>query len=254
MEQVTLEIEEKVAVITLARPEKRNALSPTMLGELGEAIVEVGKPRNEVRCVLLTAEGEAFCAGGDFSDLSLNKKWKSGELLLRNEYNPLFVSLKRLKVPLVTAIQGAAVGIGLSLAITGDMILASKEAYFHLSFGKLGLVVEGGASYILPRLIGRNRAFEMSYLMEKLDAEKALEWGLINRLYENAEALHGGALEITKQIAGSADSMALIREAYMGSYDNSLEQQLELEARLGGEAAELPDFKERMDRMARRFK
>ena len=254
MEQVRLEIDRSVAVITLARPEKRNALSPTMLRELGEALVEIGKPRNEVRCVLLTAEGEAFCAGADFGDLSLNKKWKSGELLLRNEYNPLFASLKRLKMPLITAVQGGAVGIGLSLAISGDMILASKQAYFHLMFAKLGLVVEGGASYILPRLIGRNRAFEMSYLMEKVDAHKALEWGLINRLYENAQKLHDGALEIAKQLASSADSLALIREAYMGSYDNSFEQQLELEARLGGQAAELPDFKERMARMSSRFK
>ncbi|MCB0220236.1 MAG: enoyl-CoA hydratase/isomerase family protein [Chrysiogenetes bacterium] len=254
MEQVKLEIDEKVAVITLARPEKRNALSPTMLSELGSVLVEIGKPRNEVRCVLLKAEGEAFCAGGDFGDLSLNKKWKSGELLLRNEYNPLFASLKRLKVPLITAVQGGAVGIGLSLAITGDLILASKQAYFHLMFAKLGLVVEGGASYILPRLIGRSRAFEMSYLMEKVDAQRALEWGLINRLYENAEALHEGALEIAKQIAGSADSLALIREAYMGSYDNSFEQQLELEARLGGQTSETADFKERIARMASKFK
>ncbi len=254
MEQVRIEIVDQVAVITLARPGKRNALSPTMLDELGQVLVEIGKPGNGVRCVLLTAEGETFCAGGDFSDTSLNKKWKSGELLLRNEYNPLFASLKRLKVPLITAVQGGAVGIGVSLAICGDLILASKEAYFHLVFAKLGLAIEGGASHILPRLIGRNRAFEMSYLMEKLDGQKAFEWGLVNRLYENADDLRKGSLEIAKQIAGSADSMQLIREAYMGSYDNSFEEQLELEARLGGRTADMPDFKERMARMTSKFK
>lgn len=254
MEQVKLEIDEHVAVVTLARPEKYNALGPTMLSELKSVLAEIGKPRNEVRCVLLSAEGKGFCAGGDIGDPSLNKKWKSGELLLRHEYHPLFASLKRLKVPLITAIQGPAVGIGMSLAITGDMILASKEAYFQLVFAKLGLAIEGGASYILPRLIGRNRAFEMSYLMEKVDAETALEWGLVNRVYGNADELRERALEMAKQIAGSADSMKLIREAYMLSYDNSFEQQLELEARLGGQTTEMPDFKERMARMASKFK
>ena len=254
MEQVKLEISENVAVVTLSRPEKRNALSPTMLEELGEVLVEVGKPRHEVRCTVLTAEGEIFCAGGDFSDLSINEKWKSGDLILRHAYNPLFISLQRLKVPLITAVQGGAVGIGVSLAATGDMILASKQAYFQLVFAKLGLAVEGGASYILPRLIGRNRAFEMSYLMEKVNAEKALEWGLVNRLYDNEQQLRDGAMEIARQIAGSAMSMQLIRQAYAGTYDNTLEQQLELEARLSGQTGDMPDFKERMAKVTARFK
>jgi 2-(1,2-epoxy-1,2-dihydrophenyl)acetyl-CoA isomerase len=147
-------------------------------------------------------------------------------------------------MPIVTAVNGAAAGVGMSFAAIGDIVCASKQAYFLQAFARIGLIPDGGSTFMLPRLVGWGRALELSMLAERLPAEKAHEWGLVNRLYEDNDALMAGAMEIAQRLANGPRSISLIRKAYWGTWTNSFEQQLDLEAQLQNQAGASRDFAE----------
>ncbi len=147
-------------------------------------------------------------------------------------------------MPVVTAVNGAAAGVGMSFALIGDIVCASKDAFFLQAFARVGLIPDGGATFMLPRLVGWGRAMELSLLAERLPAEKALEWGMINRVYDDNDALLDGALGIARQLANGPRSLALMRQAYWQTWHNAYEQQLELEARLQSEAGRSKDNQE----------
>jgi 2-(1,2-epoxy-1,2-dihydrophenyl)acetyl-CoA isomerase len=145
---------------------------------------------------------------------------------------------------MLTAINGAAAGAGMSLSLMGDLKLASRSAYFLQAFRRIGLVPDAGSTWMLPRLVGTARAMELSLLGEKLPAEKALEWGLINRVYDDAE-LMGEAKKMAKELAnGPTKALALIRGLYWDSPENTFEEQLDLEFRTQRVAGATADFKE----------
>jgi len=141
-------------------------------------------------------------------------------------------------------VYGAAAGVGMSFAIMGDIVCASKQAFFLQAFARIGLIPDGGSTFMLPRLIGWGRAMELSLLAERLPAEQAQQWGLVNRLYDDNEALMTGAMEMAKKLANGPKSLSLIRKAYWETWQNSFEQQLDLEARLQNEAGASRDFGE----------
>ncbi len=147
-------------------------------------------------------------------------------------------------MPIVTAVNGAAAGVGMSFAMIGDIVCASKSGYFLQAFARIGLVPDGGSTFVLPRLVGWGRAMELSLLAERLPAEKAYDWGLVNKLFEDNDALIEGAMGIAKQLANGPRSLALIRKAYWSTWQNSFEQQLELEADLQNQAGGSRDFAE----------
>ena len=227
-------------------PEVLNAIGAQMLGELTDAVNQIAAPDSGVRCVLLTGEGRGFSAGANLSESSrkpdATKKGGTGSSL-RTGYHPLFFTLRDLNAPIVTAVNGVAAGVGMSFALMGDIVCAAKTAYFLQAFAKIGLVPDGGATFMLPRLVGWGRAMELSLLAERLPAEKALEWGLINRVFEDDE-LFDGAMTIARQLADGPCSLGLIRKAYWASYSNSYEAQLDLEAKLQTEAGRTSDHKE----------
>ena len=163
---------------------------------------------------------------------------------LRSGYHPLLLALRDLPIALVTAVNGAAAGVGMSFAMMGDIVCASKDAYFLQAFARIGLVPDGGSTFMLPRLVGWGRAMELSMLAERLPAEKAHEWGLVNRLFDDNEALLDGAMAIAQQLANGPKSIGLIRQAYWQTWHNAYEQQLDLEARLQSQAGGTEDFKE----------
>ena len=148
-----------------------------------------------------------------------------------------------MNIPIVTAVNGAAAGIGMSFALMGDIILASKSAFFLQAFRRIGLVPDGGSTWLLPRLVGNARAKELSLLGERLPAEKAYEWGLINRLVDE-ENLIDEALKISKELSNGPMSLKLIRKAFWESSDNTYEEQLNLERELQFQAGNSEDFKE----------
>ena len=241
LNKVTLDFDGNVAVLRLNAPEVLNAVSADMLEGLHAAMREVRDPNNGARCLLITGTGRGFCAGANLGD---PRRGSGAGGTLRAGYHPLLLDLRDLDMPIVTAVNGAAAGVGMSFAILGDIVCASRGAFFLQAFARIGLVPDGGASFMLPRMIGWGRAMELSLLAERLPAEKAEAWGLVNRVYEDNEALLEGALGIAGKLADGPKSLALIRRMYWDSWHNAYEQQLDLEARMQAEAGRTLDHAE----------
>lgn len=231
----------QVAVIKLNAPEVLNALSGPMVQEISAAVSDA---ITDARCLLLTGEGRAFCAGANLQA----RGRQEGELppsgsVLETHYAPLMNKLRNMNIPFVTAINGPAVGVGMSFAVMSDYAVAGRSAYFLQAFANIGLIPDGGATYILPRIIGWRRALELSMLAERLPAETALEWGLVNKVVEDSE-LMDEALKVADKLANGPMSLGLIRKAYWESSHNSYAEQLQLEANLQSIAGASKDNQE----------
>lgn len=213
-----------VLMLTLNRPERLNALSLESAEELSAALARV----DGARAVLITGAGRAFCSGADLQargERSVGGGEASYEALTR-WYNPLMQRLAELPVPLVTAVNGAAAGIGCSLALAADFAVAGRSAYFLQAFVNIGLVPDGGASWMLPRLVGRARATEMMMLGERIGAEKAEAWGLIHRAVPD-DALADEAFALAERLArGPTAALGIMRRnialAMDGTYGDAL--------------------------------
>jgi 2-(1,2-epoxy-1,2-dihydrophenyl)acetyl-CoA isomerase len=228
---IRLDIVDAVATITLARPERLNAAPPAMFDEIAAALKLL--PEAGARAVLITGEGRAFCSGADLAGTdgsSIAGGEAASEALIRS-YNPVMLLLSQLPIPVVTAVNGAAAGIGCSLALAGDFVIAGKSAYFLQAFVNIGLVPDGGASWMLPRLVGKARATEMMMLGERISAEKAADWGLIHKAVED-EALLAEAGALARRLAdGPTVALGLARRAIASGLD------ADYAAAMGGEAA-----------------
>ncbi len=177
--------------ITLNRPDSLNAWNRQFGVDLG-AIINGEAADPSVRAILISGAGNAFSSGADLKstgDVEMHPDDNMPDIgnRLRTLYNPIITGVRELPKPVVAAVNGAAVGIGCSLALACDLILAAEDAYFFLSFANIGLMPDGGATLSVPARIGKARAMEMSLLAEKVPAPKALEWGLINAVHPNAE-------------------------------------------------------------------
>ncbi|MEE4384142.1 MAG: enoyl-CoA hydratase/isomerase, partial [Pseudomonadales bacterium] len=244
-EKIALDYDGKVAVLRFNHPEVMNAVGARMLEELQVAVREVRDRGAEVRCLLITGEGRGFCAGANLADEDRNRQRESqgaGDGL-RTGYHPLLLALRDLDLPVVTAVNGAAAGVGMSFAMMGDIVCAGRSAFFLQAFARIGLIPDGGATFVLPRLVGWGRALELSLLAERLPAEKALEWGLVNFVFDDA-ALLAESMKIARRLADGPKSLSLIRRAYWQTWTNSYEAQLDLEAQLQNQAGWTTDFKE----------
>jgi 2-(1,2-epoxy-1,2-dihydrophenyl)acetyl-CoA isomerase len=244
-ERVKLDIEENVGVLTLNHPEVMNAVSAEMLGGLMNALDHLEQPRHGVRCLLVTGAGRGFCAGANLQPRAEGSR-ASGDAgsVLETLYHPFLRRLRELPMPIVTAVNGAAAGVGMSFALMGDLCVAARSAYFLQAFRRIGLIPDGGSTWILPRLVGKARAMELSLLGERLPAEKALEWGLISRVFDDPELLTK-AKEIAHDLAnGPTVSLRLIRRLYWESPDNTYEEQLNLERQMQRIAGNSNDFAE----------
>src|SRR5271163_1851602 len=241
-ERAKLEIDGPVGLIKLNHPEVMNAVSPEMVSGLMKALDEVERRRDEVRCVIMTGEGRGFCAGANLQPAS-GERADAGTLL-ETVFHPFLRRLRELAVPVITAVNGAAAGVGMSFALMGDLVLCARSAYFLQAFRRIGLVPDGGSTWLLPRLIGKARAIELSLLGERLPAAKALEWGLVNRVFDDAD-LMGKALELARDLAqGPTVALSLIRRLYWESADHTYEEQLNLERQMQRKAGSSADFQE----------
>jgi len=251
LNKVTLTVEDKVAIITMNDPATMNAMGMDMLEGMSAALDYIEHPDNDIRAVVLTGEGRGFCSGANLSagngtaakaaNAAPNARPDAGAAL-ETSYHPILRRLRDLDAPFVTAVNGAAAGVGMSFALMGDMVIAEKSSYFLQAFRRIGLVPDGGSTYILPRLIGVRRAMELSLLGEKLPAETALEWGLINRVAED-----GSALDTAKALAkdlseGPTTTLSMIRALYWDSLENTYEEQLNAERKAQRIAGRTADF------------
>jgi len=234
-----------VAVITLNHPEVMNAAAPKMIRGLTMALDHAERADSGFRVIVLTGEGRGFCSGANLSEVSEEHAEPGGVgSALETAYHPFLRRMRDLSLPLITAVNGPAAGIGMSIALMGDLVLAARSAYFLQAFARIGLVPDGGSTWLLPRMIGLARSKELSMLAEKLPAEQALAWGLINRVYDDG-ALMDEAMKLAKRLAaGPTKAYAAMRRQFWESPDNSYEQQLDLERRLQQQSGRTADFME----------
>lgn len=213
-----------VLILTLNRPDRLNAAPPALFDAIAKALDE----RGDARAVLIAGEGRAFCSGADISGGDVGPETVRRALV--DHFNPLFLMLADLPIPVVTAVRGAAAGIGCSLALAGDFCVASEKAYFLHAFVNIGLVPDGGASWMLPRLIGRARAAEMMLLGERVGATRALDWGMIHKVVAD-DALDAEAFALAERLAaGPSVALGLMRRALHAGFESDYATALAREA------------------------
>jgi 2-(1,2-epoxy-1,2-dihydrophenyl)acetyl-CoA isomerase len=245
--KIKLRSEDGVAIVTLSDPATMNAAGSDTARELTDAFKRIASGEVAARAVVLTGEGRGFCSGANLAANPGGSPQGDGRpdagAGLKAIYNPLMTLLRDFDLPIVTAVNGAAAGVGCSLALMGDIIVAGESAYFLQAFRRIGLVPDGGSTYLLPRLIGKARAMEMALLGEKVPARTALEWGLINRCVAD-DQLMPTALEIARELAKGPRSIGLIRKIMLTSLDADWADALENEADTQTVAGRTDDFRE----------
>jgi 2-(1,2-epoxy-1,2-dihydrophenyl)acetyl-CoA isomerase len=247
--KVKVEFDGDVLVVKLNDPGTLNAAGVDLVQELAHVFRSVTERVLPARAIVLTGEGRGFCSGANLSGGAgaggggdVDGKPDAGRAL-ETDYNPTMTLMRDLPVPLVTAVNGPAAGVGCSLALMGDMIVAGESAYFLQAFRNIGLVPDGGSTYLLPRAIGRARAMEMVLMGEKVPAATALEWGLVNRCVPDAELLPT-ALDIARRLAAGPHSLSLIRRLMWNSLDADWVGQLHGERQTQKIAGKSADFAE----------
>ncbi|MCW2991665.1 MAG: enoyl-CoA hydratase [Solirubrobacterales bacterium] len=246
-ETVNLHRRAGAATIELNRPDAMNAWNHR-LGEDLLAAIEQTAADDEVRVVCVTGAGRGFSAGADLKDMGDRKLTAEGHVdvrsVLTEAYNPIVVALRTMPKPVVAAVNGPAVGIGLSLALAADLIVAARSAYFLLSFSNIGLVPDGGASLFLPERVGFTRAAELALLGERLGAEQALAWGLINRVHDDEDFRREVDELLDRLAAGPTRAYAGTKRQLNSWLFERMGDQLALEADVQQEMAGSADFVE----------
>jgi 2-(1,2-epoxy-1,2-dihydrophenyl)acetyl-CoA isomerase len=236
----------QILTITLNRPEKYNSFTEAMALDLQEALKQAAES-DKIRCVVLKANGKAFCGGQDLPEVVDRAEYKKDYELsdtVRTSYNPIIRAIRKLPKPVICAVQGTAAGAGANIAFACDIVVASKEAVFVQAFSKIGLIPDSGGTFFLPRLIGFARTNALYLLDEKISAEKAVEIGLITKAIE-PEQLEVEIDSIARKLSTMpTKAFGLYKDAINQTFENDLDQQLSLEAALQSEAGKSDDYKE----------
>ena len=234
-----------VGTITLNRPDSLNAWTEQFGVELGQVIASEAADES-VRAVLITGAGRGFSSGADlkagFHAAADGRPDIRAEL--EDVYHPVITGVRQLPKPVVAAINGPAVGIGLSLALACDLILAAESAFLSLAFVNIGLMPDGGSTAFVPPAVGRARAFQLALLGERITAAQALDWGLINWVYPDERLLDEARALVARLAAGPTRSYAASKQALNRSIYGDLEGQLTLEAELQHALGRTQDFME----------
>ncbi|MFL5895274.1 MAG: enoyl-CoA hydratase/isomerase family protein [Thermoleophilaceae bacterium] len=246
-ETVIWEVEDGVGRITLNRPERLNAWNEQFGLDLRQVVTEDAQD-DSVRAVLITGAGRGFSSGADLKEHGAGALADDGrpdtKRILHDVYHPILLAIRMMPKPVVAAVNGPAVGIGCSLALGCDLILAAESAYFGLAFVNIGLMPDGGSTAFVPAAVGKARAFELAFLGERVSAQQALDWGLINRVVQ-PESLSKESLELAKKLAtGPTRSYAGSKRALNQMVYGDLEGQLDLEAEIQHELVRSEDFAE----------
>ena len=245
-ETVRLYADGGATTIELARPETLNAWNNQFGLDLLDAVQRVGAD-DSVRAVVIRGEGRAFSSGADLKDMS-GRQDRSGDgapdvrTTLTERYHPIITGVRTMPKPVIAAVRGPAVGIGLSLALSCDLVVASDTAFFMLAFVNIGLVPDGGSSLLVPARVGFTRAIEMALLGERVDAERALQWGLINAVYADADFDDAVAALAERLAKGPTRSYAGSKRQLNNWLYARMDEQLELEADIQQEMAGSSDF------------
>jgi 2-(1,2-epoxy-1,2-dihydrophenyl)acetyl-CoA isomerase len=246
LETVNVRVHDAAATIELNRPHALNAWNAQLGADLLSAL-RAAAADDAVRAIVITGAGRGFSSGADLRDISGGATVDGRPdvyTTLTERYHPIMKAIREVPKPVLAAVNGPAVGIGCSLALCCDLIMAGESAYFLLAFVNIGLVPDGGSSVFVPARVGMARASELSMLGERLPAQRALEWGLINRVVAD-EALPAEAAALAARLAsGPTRSYAGSKRQLNNWLYARMDEQLELEARLQQESAGSEDFVE----------
>ncbi|AXI42766.1 enoyl-CoA hydratase-related protein [Sulfitobacter sp. SK011] len=237
---ITYDLAEGVALITLNRADKMNALTTQMRAEIAHAVKQGGE---EARVVVLTGAGRAFCSGQDLGDRA-NSSSIDLERTLRDEYAPMLRAIVNCPVPTIAAVNGPAAGAGANLALAADVVFAAESAYFMQAFTKIGLIPDAGGTYVLPRQMGTAKAMGAALFADKISARQADDWGMIWEAVPDADFDAHWRAKAAHLAAGPTAAYSAVKAVLRGSWDNTFEDQLTFEAQEQGKCGKSRDFKE----------
>ena len=231
-------VTDDVATITLNRPERMNALSVELMIELADAI---GRTQKEgARALVLTGASTSFCSG---ADLTAGMPDDLGALL-DQYYHPVVDALAGLDMPVISAINGPAVGAGLSIALAADIVIMARSAYLLLAFANIGLVPDAGATWLIAKSAGRAKALEMALMAERISAEQALDYGLVTRVVDDEEVAQAAGAIAAKLAHGPSIALGFIRKQVAAALNATLTQTLDIEKANQAAAGRTQDFRE----------
>jgi 2-(1,2-epoxy-1,2-dihydrophenyl)acetyl-CoA isomerase len=242
---IVFAVSDGIARLTLNRPDRLNSFNVEMHGEVRDALTRLAADR-EARVLVLSGAGRGFCAGQDLGDRAVAPGEQGVDLgeSIDKYYKPLVLALRSLPMPVIAAVNGVAAGAGANIALSCDLVIATRSASFIQSFSKLGLVPDSGGTWLLPRLLGNARAMGLALLADKLSAEQAAQWGLIWRCVEDAE-FKSSVDTLAQQLAGAPTrGLARTKQAIYESWGRSFDQQLDQERDFQRELGRSQDYAE----------
>ncbi len=237
---ITYALKDQIGLVTLSRPDSMNALTTQMRAEIAHAVTQAGK---EARVVVITGQGRAFCSGQDLGDRASGASIDL-ERTLRDEYAPMLRAVVNCPVPTIAAVNGPAAGAGANLALSADVVFAAESAYFLQAFTRIGLIPDAGGTYMLPRSMGTAKAMGAALFADKISARQADEWGMIWEAVDDASFDAHWRAKAAHLAAGPTAAYAGVKKVLRGSWDNSYEEQLTMEAHEQGVVGKSRDFKE----------
>lgn len=241
-ETILFEVNAEVATLTLNRPDVFNAFNEQQSFDVIDALKKVEKDKN-IRVLILTGAGKAFCSGQDLKSIAGAKNRSLSDSLYKR-YNPMIRAMRNLPIPIICKLNGVAAGAGCSMALASDFIVASENASLIEVFINVGLVLDSGSSYFLPRLVGSARAFEMSTMGTKVSAKQAFEWGMVNRVVA-PEQLDEETQKVADYYAKApTKAVAMMKKMLNKSFHSDLDTMLEYEAYCQEIAGRSNDYKE----------
>ncbi len=242
MSTILFEKKEQVGIIRLNRPDKYNSFNREMALALQDCL-DNAREAEEVRALLLTGSGKAFCAGQDLQEV-IDHDFENMSQILREQLNPLVLRIREMEKPVVCAVNGVAAGAGANIALACDLTLAGESAAFIQAFSKIGLIPDTGGTFTLPRLVGRQKAMALMMLGDKVSAAEAEQTGMIYRVVAD-ETLEEEAFQVARTLAGMPTiALGLTKKALNQSEINDFQKQLQLEESLQTQAGLTEDFRE----------
>lgn len=234
-----------IARLTLNRPERLNSFNTDMHAEVQDALAALQRD-GSARVLVITGAGRGFCAGQDLGDRVVAPGGAPPDLgpSIERGYKPLILTLRRLPLPIIAAVNGVAAGAGANIALACDLVIAARSAAFIQAFSKIGLVPDSGGTWLLPRLVGHARAMGLALLGEKLPAEQAAQWGLIWRCVDDGQ-LAAEVDSLARQLAAAPTrGLARTKQAMLEGWGRTLEQQLDIERDYQQELGHSADYAE----------
>src|SRR5690554_6933896 len=243
MNNITTQVKNNLAIITLNRPEVFNSFNREMALALQKALDDCAT-NEKVRAILLTGSGKAFCAGQDLKEVTSPELNPGFKAILDEHYNPIIARIRTIEKPIVAAVNGVAAGAGANIALVCDVVVASEAASFIQAFSKIGLIPDSAGTYFLPRLIGFQKASALMMLGDKVSAEEAEKLGMVYKVF-SAETFMEAAEKIAETLSQMpTHGLALTKKALNASMQNNLDDQLKLESKYQIEAAQTKDYSE----------